>query len=47
MKMNKEKEDKVRELVGSLLEEVFMKNINLTDEAKKTLDNLADTLGMQ
>jgi len=45
--MNKEIENKVRELVGDLLVEVSMKNINLTDEAKKTLDNLADTLGIQ
>ena len=45
--MTKEKEDKIRELVGDLLGEIFMKNINLTDEGKKTLDNLADTLGIQ
>jgi hypothetical protein len=45
--MTKEKENKVIELVGDLLGEVFMKDINLTDKAKKTLDNLADTLGMQ
>ena len=45
--MNKEIENKVRELVGDLLVEVSMKNINLTDEDKKTLDNLADTLGIQ
>ena len=41
--MTKEKEDEVRELVGDLLGEVF----NLTAEGRKTLDKLADTLGLQ
>jgi len=41
--MNKEKENKVIELVGDLLSEVF----NLTDEGRKTLEKLADTLGIQ
>lgn len=44
--MNKEKETEIRELVGDLLGEVFMKNIDLPDEFKKTLDKLADTLGI-
>jgi hypothetical protein len=41
--MTKEKENKVIELVGDLLGEVF----NLTDEGRKTLEKLADTLGIQ
>ena len=41
--MTKEKEDEVRELVGDLLGEVF----NLTDEGRKKLDKLADTLGLK
>jgi hypothetical protein len=45
--MTKEKENEIRELVGALLGEVFMKNIDLPDECKKTLDKLADTLGIQ
>ncbi len=41
--MSREEQNELRELVGDLASEYD----SLTDEGKKTLDKLADKLGMQ
>lgn len=44
MKMNKEKENEIRELVGKLLILNSEKPLNLNDEGNKTLNDLADIM---